>query len=152
MKKLALVFATVVLFTLLGTHRAHAQAYGYYLTNFQCDPLSCDEAGPDATVSYAEVDFYGTCDLPNGGSFQVSGSPFSAVGFDGPCSSPYTPAVSVWTDSVTLIDSNEQPYNVDYVYDYTQILNPSGTIAYEEDAQAGCDGSYDSGGSGTWPC
>jgi hypothetical protein len=152
MKKLALVFATVVSFTVLGTHRAHAQAYGYYLVNFQCDPVSCEEQGPTATESYAEVQYYGDCALPDGGDAPLDGRSEAFVGINGPCSVPYYPIASAWTSSGTLFDANGDPYNVDYVTSIAEIFAASGTIVDYNSGTFGCDGSVSGGGPASSPC
>lgn len=152
MKKSFVVIAMTAFFAVVGTAKASAQNYGYYIVSFQCDPISCEEQGPTATTSYAETLFYVTCSPPDAPDFDIDSGAEAYVGIPTPCNAPYTPVASIATSTSDFLDDNGQEYQVWYVNSIAEIFTASGQIDNYGQADWGCDGSYATYGTGAKPC
>ena len=153
MKKVLFLIAVSTLLSVLGTPKAQAQAYGYYFSSFQCDPVVCEEQANPAFQTYAQVDFYAQCQ--NSGppiNLSFSGAAKADIGVPRPCQQMYYPVTYVEETHSLLTDPQGVEYEVYYAHAVSEIFYASGTLAEFGDGSGGCDGSKSGSGAATQPC
>ena len=134
-----------IIVCVLGWRYGQAQTmdvHYYYFSQFQCDPLSCQEQTPTPVFTgYTIVNLNATCTVPGGANHPFTGSAKAAVGSNGVCHSPYTPfsEVSRWTHIIPIDSCDEN--SVDGVDFIAEIFDSSGKVIFRADASGGCDGS-----------
>jgi hypothetical protein len=122
---------------------------GQTITSMTCSPSSCQDTGPLATVSVAQVDADVQCS--NGQGWSITAR--AIVGFPSACSLPYQPHARVDRGRTTLLDDCGSPYDVDRTDIDTQIWDASGNIVFHRSASRSCDGGVSNPSTfGTQPC
>lgn len=132
-------------------HGAPARATDFVFSSFQCDPISCQETGPLATISSAFVSVDSTC---TGGVVPgFNKTVLANVGTPGECMIPYQPFALVEKITSTLLDDCGDPYDVDTMRTSAEVFDSPGHVVFSLQAEFSCDGGEGSPTQfGSKPC
>ena len=128
-------------------------AQNFTLSRFVCVPESCDQTGPLATISVAQVNASIECSrngVPIGDGNVLAEA---LVGFVGSCHAPYEPHAQIRALSTEILDDCDNIFEIDFVRPEAEIFDAFGTLKWHKFTEIQCDGG---GGlpvvTGTQPC